>query len=64
MRNGEEFFVKLKLSAKEHKSASYGIVLLLKSIKGNSDTKNKLRGVIWNKIGVRNLLFLLKSIKA
>ena len=64
MRKGKGFFVKLKLSAKEHKSASYGIVLLLKSIKGNSYTKNKLREVIWNKIDVRNLFILLKSIKA
>ena len=37
-----KFFVKLRLSAKEHKSASYEIDLLLKSIKGNFYTKNNL----------------------
>ena len=43
MRGGRdgEFFVKLKLSSKEHKSASYEIDLL-KSIKGNSCRKNNL----------------------
>ena len=52
VRKGRKFLVKLKLSAKEHKSASYGIELLLKSIKGNSYTKNNLWEVIWNKINV------------
>ena len=52
------------ISAKEHKSASDGIDLLLKSIKGNSYAKNNLREVIWDKIDVQNLVFLLKSIKA